>query len=148
MADQVDREKVAYVDGILNNISYYRKMVQVTERQIKRVDEDLQKERMTGGVHSPSIMSTDEAKYQKGTRIYRNRIEWLLGEKSMYETQRDHFQKTLEKYNDFLSKLTHEEHDMVYQKYERHESYDAIAEQLFISRDSVRRKMRTILMKW
>lgn len=148
MADRIDHEKIAYVDGILNSIGYYRKEVQNAERLIKKCEEDLQREYETGGVHSPTIMSSEEAKYQKGTRIYRNRVEWLIGEKSMYETQRDHFLKVLEKYNVFISKLSPEEHDMIYLKYERHESYDAIAEQMIMSRDSVRRRVRQILMKW
>lgn len=148
MADRIDHEKIAYVDGILNSIGYYRKEVQNAERLIKKCEGDLQREYETGGVHSPAIMSSEEAKYQKGTRIYRNRVEWLIGEKSMYETQRDHFLKVLEKYNVFISKLSPEEYDMIYLKYERHESYDAIAEQMIMSRDSVRRRVRQILMKW
>lgn len=148
MADQIDREKVIYVDNVLSSLGYYRRQVIVAKRRIEKCEEELRKERETGGVHSPAIQSLDEAKYQKGTRIYQNKIEWLLGEKAMYEMQRDHFQKTIDQYHEFVGKLDPVEHDMIFMRYEKGESYDSIGLQLFMSRETVRRNFMRILMKW
>ena len=148
MADQIDREKYIYVDNVLSSLSYYRRQVVVAKRRIAKYEEELRKERETGGVHSPAIQSLDEAKYQKGTKIYQNKIEWLIGEIAMYEIQRDHFQKTIDKYEEFVKKLDPEEHEVIFLRYERNESYDSIGMQLFKSRETVRREIMRILMKW
>lgn len=144
----IDKEKIAYVEGILNNLSYYRRQRDYADRQIKKYKALLDREKITGGVHSPPIMSSDEAKYQKGTKIYKNKVEYLLGEIATYEAQRDWFQATLNRYDRFMSRLKPEEKDLIFSKYERQMSYEDIATELFRSRESIRRDIRNILMKW
>ena len=144
----IDKEKIAYVEGILNNLSYYRRQRDYADRQIKKFKALLDREKITGGVHSPPIMSSDEAKYQKGTKIYKNKVEYLLGEIATYEAQRDWFQATLNRYDRFMSRLQPEEKDLIFSKYERQMSYEDIATELFRSRESIRRDIRNILMKW
>ena len=144
----IDKEKIAYVEGILNNLSYYRRQRDYADRQIKKYKALLDREKITGGVHSPPIMSSDEAKYQKGTKIYKNKVEYLLGEIATYEAQRDWFQATLNRYDRFMSGLKPEEKDLIFSKYERQMSYEDIATELFRSRESIRRDIRNILMKW
>lgn len=144
----IDKEKITYVEGILNNLSYYRRQRDYADRQIKKYKALLDREKITGGVHSPPIMSSDEAKYQKGTKIYKNKVEYLLGEIATYEAQRDWFQETLNRYDRFMSGLKPEEKNLIFSKYERQMSYEDIATELFRSRESIRRDIRNILMKW
>lgn len=144
----IDPMKAAYVEGILNNIEYYRRQVNRFEIEEHRLNEELEKERITGGVHSPGIMSTEEAKYQKGTKIYKNKVEDLIGRIASCQQRRDWFQATLDRYARFMKKLDAEEHDMVFMKYEQHHSYEEIGEQFFKSREAVRKTIRKALMKW
>lgn len=144
----IDKEKIAYVEGILNNLSYYRRQRDYADRQVKKFKALLDREKITGGVHSPPIMSSEEAKYQKGTKIYKNKVEYLLGEIATYEAQREWFQATLSRYDRFMSRLKPEEKDLIFSKYERQMSYEDIATELFRSRESIRRDIRNILMKW
>lgn len=144
----IDPMKAAYVEGILNNIEYYRRQVNHFEIEEHRLNEELEKERITGGVHSPGIMSTEEAKYQKGTKIYKNKVEDLIGRIASCQQRRDWFQATLDRYARFMKKLDAEEHDMVFMKYEQHHSYEEIGEQFFKSREAVRKTIRKALMKW
>ena len=144
----IDPMKAAYVEGILNNIEYYRRQVNHFEIEEHRLNEELEKERITGGVHSPGIMSTEEAKYQKGTHIYRNKVEYLLGEIASCQQRREWFQATLNRYAQFMKRLEPDEHDMVFMKYEQHHSYEEIGEQFFKSREAVRKTIRKALMKW
>ena len=144
----IDPMKAAYVEGILNNIEYYRRQVNHFEIEEHRLNEELEKERITGGVHSPGIMSTDEAKYQKGTKIYKNKVEDLIGRIASCQQRRDWFQATLDRYARVMKKLDAEEHDMVFMKYEQHHSYEEIGEQFFKSREAVRKTIRKALMKW
>jgi len=144
----IDKEKIAYVEGILNNLSYYRRQRDYADRQVRKYQAQLDQEKVTGGVHSPPIMSSDEAKYQKGTRIYKNKVEYLLGEIATYEAQRDWFQATLDKYDRFMAGLKPEEKDLIFSKYEKQMSYEEIAVELFRARESVRRDIKNILMRW
>lgn len=144
----IDNEKIAYVEGILNNLRYYRRQRDYADRQIRKYQAQLEQEKITGGVHSPPIMSSDEAKYQKGTRIYKNKVEQLLGEIAANEAQRDYFQKTLDRYDAFMNRLDPAEKDLIFSKYERQMSYEEIATELFRARESIRREIRNILMKW
>lgn len=144
----IDPMKAAYVEGILNNIEYYRRQVNRFEMEEYRLNEELKKEKITGGVHSPGIMSPEEAKYQKGTRIYKNKVEDLIGEIISCQQRRAWFQQTLDRYAQFMKKLEPEERDMVFMKYEQHQSYEEIGELFFKSREAVRKTIRKALMKW
>lgn len=144
----IDPMKAAYVEGILNNIEYYRRQVNHFEIEEHRLNQELEREKITGGVHSPGIMSTEEAKYQKGTKIYKNKVEDLIGRIASCQQRRAWFQATLDRYARFMKALDSEEHDMVFMKYEQHHSYEEIGEQFFKSREAVRKTIRKALMKW
>lgn len=144
----IDPMKAAYVEGILSNIEYYRRQVNHFDLEEHRLNEELKKEKITGGVHSPGIMSPEEAKYQKGTRIYLNKVEYLIGEIDSCKQRRQWFQATLDRYARFMNGLDPEEHDMVFMKYEQQHSYEEIGELFFKSRESVRKTIRKALMKW
>ena len=144
----IDPQKVAYVEGILSNIDYYRRQVIHFESKARMMKEDLEKEKITGGVHSPGIMSPEEAKYQKGTPIYRNKVEDLIGEIAACEQNAKWFQSTIDRYNSFMRSLESVEHDMVFMKFEKGLSYEDISEQFFLSRETVRKTIRKALMKW
>lgn len=144
----IDPQKVAYVEGILSNIDYYRRQVIHFESRIRMMNEELEKEKITGGVHSPGIMSPEEAKYQKGTPIYKNKVEGLIGEIAACEQNAKWFQSTIDRYNSFMMSLEPVEHDMVFMKFEKGLYYEDIAEQFFLSRETVRKTIRKALMKW
>ena len=144
----IEPQKVAYVEGILNNIDYYRRQAVHYESRARVAREALEKEKLTGGVHSPGIMSPEEAKYQKGTPIYKNKVEELIGEIDACEQNAKWFQSTIDRYNSFMMGLEPVEHDMVFMRYEKGLSYEDIAEQFFLSRETVRKTIRKALMKW
>jgi len=144
----IDPQKVAYVEGILSNIDYYRRQVIHFESRVRMMKEELEKEKITGGVHSPGIMSPEEAKYQKGTPIYSNKVEDLIGEIAACEQNAKWFQSTIDRYNSFMRSLEPIEHDMVFMKFEKGLYYEDIAEQFFLSRETVRKTIRKALMKW
>lgn len=144
----IDPQKVAYVEGILSNIDYYRRQVIHFESRVRMMNEELEKEKITGGIHSPGIMSPEEAKYQKGTPIYKNKVEELIGEIAACEQNAKWFQSTIDRYNSFMMSLEPIEHDMVFMKFEKGLYYEDIAEQFFLSRETVRKTIRKALMKW
>lgn len=144
----IDPQKVAYVEGILSNIDYYRRQVIHFESRVRMMNEELEKEKITGGIHSPGIMSPEEAKYQKGTPIYKNKVEELIGEIAACEQNAKWFQSTIDRYNSFMMSLEPVEHDMVFMKFEKGLYYEDIAEQFFLSRETVRKTIRKALMKW
>ena len=77
-----------------------------------------------------------------------NKIEELMGEIASCEEQARWFQTTIDRYNRFMRSLEPVEHDMVFMKYEKGLFYEDIAEQFFLSRETVRKTIRKALMKW
>ena len=84
------REDLQVIDRELRNHYEYKKQLEEVNERIAEIDAQLT------SIGSPRIMSPDEAKYQKGTRIYSdiNMLE-LFQEQDQLIEQRYKYKKTL-----------------------------------------------------
>lgn len=85
----VNNDKLKYIDGKLKGIKYSANRVVDIWDRLQEIAIEL-----NGSVRSPSIRSEEEAKYQRGTHIYRcnlielmNEEEQLSKQYQMYETE-------------------------------------------------------------
>ena len=132
------------------DIEYYyrtrRKIKRITAR-IKEIDTELD----SYGVSSPRILSKEEAKYQKGTRIHTDApLLELISEKDDLDTElamAESICRQIKAKMDALQ-LTPEETKILILRYDYLCTYDQIAERMNYSKHSVQYKLDAILRRF
>lgn len=98
-------------------------------------------------IKSPAIKSSDEAKYQTGTKIYKNNlIELMTEEESLIKT-RDFHLYAVKKIMYYLQQLTDEEVELLELRYWHRVDVKYIAKMFYWSKRSAYRKFDSIFEK-
>ena len=99
------------------------------------------------GIHSPTIRSSEEAKYQRGTPIYsdRNLVELIFEEEAM--------QKELEYKKSFcirvkgmLDQLSADDVELIEYRYKYRYSLRLMGQMYYCNKDSISEKLKVILL--
>lgn len=142
-----DDEDIELANCELMTFVFYIRSISRLEQDLHDIDLQLN----TFGVSSPKIMSLEEAKYQKGTRIYSDApLLQIFSEQAEIEDK-------IRSYKDFISrvcrklvalKLNEHQLDLLYYRYERGMTYDQIADKLGYSRQAIQWQMDFILKQF
>lgn len=136
-------DKLKYIDGKLKGIKFSsNRVVEIWDR-LQEINREL-----NGAVRSPSIRSEEEAKYQRGTRIYRCSIIELMNEEDILSKQYKMYETELNDIQRFLEKLTDNEIELLYERYECGRSFETIGYILGYDHSVVQRKIKNILRKY
>ena len=139
----VHDDKLKYIDGKLKGIKYSaNRLVDIWDR-LQEIAREL-----NGAVRSPSIRSEEEAKYQRGTRIYKCNIIELMNEEETLSKQYKMYETELSDIQNFLTKLSDKEIELLYERFECGRSFETIGYILGYDHSVVQRKIKNILLKY
>lgn len=96
---------------------------------------------------SPSIKSTEEAKFQKGTVIYKNNLIELMTEEETLIKVRDYHLFAVRKVMYYLQQLTDEEVELLELRYWHRIDIKHISKMYYCSRSAIYRKFDVIFEK-
>ena len=139
----INNEKIKYIDGKLKGIKFSANRVVDIWDRLEEINAEL-----NGAIKSPTIRSEDEAKYQRGTRIYRCSIIELMNEEDILSKQYRMYETELNDIQRFLEKLTDNEIELLYERYECGRSFETIGYILGYDHSVVQRKIKNILRKY
>ena len=120
---------------------YKRKLEEVSYR-IAEIDAQLT------SIGSPRIMSPDEAKYQKGTKIYSdiNMLE-LFQEQDQLIKQKQDLLYLISRVQVKLNKLDEEETQLLEQRYKYKKTLRELAQNMYNGKSTMSRRLDDILLK-
>lgn len=136
-------DKIKYIDGKLKGIKFSANRVVDIWDRLQEINNEL-----NGGVKSPTIRSEDEAKYQRGTRIYRCNIVELMNEEEILIKQYQMYETELNDIQNFLKKLSTNEIELLYERYECGRSFETIGYILGYDNAYIQRQLKKILLKY
>lgn len=139
----VNDDKIKYIDGKLKGIKFSANRVVDIWDRLQEIDNEL-----NGGAKSPTIRSEDEAKYQRGTRIYRCNIVELMNEEEILIKQYQMYETELNDIQNFLRKLSTNEIELLYERYECGRSFETIGYILGYDNAYIQRQLKKILLKY
>lgn len=136
------REDLQVIDRELRNHYEYKKQLEAVNERIAEIDAQLT------SIGSPKIMSTDEAKYQKGTRIYSdiNMLE-LFQEQDQLIKQKQDLLYLISRVQVKLNKLDDEELKLIEQRYKYKKTLREMAVEMCSNKDSVNKCIDLTLSK-
>lgn len=139
----INNEKIKYIDGKLKGIKFSaNRAVEIWDR-LQEISIELK-----GTVRSPAIRSEEEAKYQRGTHIYKCNLIELMNEEERLSRQYQIYETELNDIQTFLRKLSDREIEILYQRYECGRSFETIGYILGYDHSVVQRKIKNILRKY
>ena len=136
-------DKIKYIDGKLKGIKFSANRVVDIWDRLQEINNEL-----SGCVKSPTIGSEDEAKYQRGTRIYRCNIVELMNEEEILIKQYQMYETELNDIQNFLKKLSTNEIELLYERYECGRSFETIGYILGYDNAYIQRQLKKILLKY
>jgi len=139
----INNEKIKYIDGKLKGIKFSANRVVDIWDRLQEINAEL-----NGAIKSPAIRSEDEAKYQRGTHIYRCNLIELMNEEEQLSKQYQLYETELNDIQFFLRKLSDKEIEILYQRYECGRSFETIGYILGYDHSVVQRKIKNILRKY
>ena len=136
------REDLQVIDRELRNHYEYRRQLEDVNYRIAEIDAQLT------SIGSPKIMSTDEAKYQKGTRIYSdiNMLE-LFQEQDQLINQKQDLLYLISRVQVKLNKLDEEDMQLIEQRYKYKKTLRELAQNTYNGKSTMSRKLDEILIK-
>ena len=139
----VNSDKIKYIDGRLKGIKF-------SANRVVEIWDKLQEIRIERNVsaRSPAIRSEEEAKYQRGTHIFKCNIIELMNEEETLIKQYEMYEAELKDIQKFLQKLSDTEIELLYQRYECGRSFETIGYILGYDHSVVQRKIKNILRKY
>ena len=142
MTDEQYREDIQIIDRELRNHYEYRRQLEDVNYRIAEIDAQLT------SIGSPKIMSTDEAKYQKGTRIYSdiNMLE-LFQEQDQLIKQKQDLLYLISRVQVKLNKLDEEDMQLIEQRYKYKKTLRELAQNTYNGKSTMSRKLDEILIK-
>jgi hypothetical protein len=142
MIDELYREDIQVVDRELRNHYEYKKQLEMVNDRIAEIDAQLT------SIGSPRIMSPDEAKYQKGTRIYSdiNMLE-LFQEQDQLIKQKQDLLYLISRVQVKLNKLDEEDMQLIEQRYKYNKTLRELAKLKYVGKSTIVRKVNEILNK-
>lgn len=139
----INNDKMKYIDGKLKGIKFSaNRVVEIWDR-LQEISIELK-----GTVRSPAIRSEEEAKYQRGTHIYKCNLIELINEEEQLSKQYQMYETELNDIQFFLRKLSDKEIEILYQRYECGRSFETIGYILGYDHSVVQRKIKNILRKY
>ena len=136
------REDLQVIDRELRNHYEYRRQLEDVTYRIAEIDAQLT------SIGSPRIMSPDEAKYQKGTRIYSdvNMLE-LFQEQDQLIKQKQDLLYLISRVQVKLNKLDEEDIKLLEQRYKYKKTLRELAQNAYNGKSTMSRKLDDILLK-
>lgn len=136
------REDLQVIDRELRNHYEYKKQLETVNERIAEIDAQLT------SIGSPRIMSPDEAKYQKGTRIYSdvNMLE-LFQEQDQLIKQKQDLLYLISRVQVKLNKLDEEDMKLIEQRYKYKKTLRELAAEMCSNKDTIKNKIDQILLK-
>lgn len=136
------REDLQVIDRELRNHYEYKKQLEMVNDRIAEIDAQLT------SIGSPRIMSPDEAKYQKGTRIYSdiNMLE-LFQEQDQLIKQKQDLLYLISRVQVKLNKLDEEDMQLIEQRYKYNKTLRELAKLKYVGKSTIVRKVNEILNK-
>lgn len=136
------REDLQVIDRELRNHYEYKKQLETVNERIAEIDTQLT------SIGSPRIMSPEEAKYQKGTRIYSdiNMLE-LFQEQDQLIKQKQDLLYLISRVQVKLNKLDEEDIKLLEQRYKYKKTLRDLAQNAYNGKSTMSRKLDDILLK-
>lgn len=142
MIDELYREDIQVVDRELRNHYEYKKQLETVNERIAEIDAQLT------SIGSPKIMSPEEAKYQKGTRIYSdiNMLE-LFQEQDQLIKQKQDLLYLISRVQVKLNKLDEEDMQLLEQRYKYKKTLRELAVVMCSNKDTINAKINMVISK-
>lgn len=136
------REDLQVIDRELRNHYEYKKQLEEVNERIAEIDVQLT------SIGSPRIMSPDEAKYQKGTRIYSdvNMLE-LFQEQDLLIKQKQDLLYLISRVQVKLNKLDEVDMQLIEQRYKYKKTLRELAAEMCSNKDSMNKQIENVLIK-
>lgn len=136
------REDLQVIDRELRNHYEYKKQLEDVNYRIAEIDAQLT------SIGSPRIVSPEEAKYQKGTRIYSdiNMLE-LFQEQDQLIKQKQDLLYLISRVQVKLNKLDEEDIKLLEQRYKYKKTLRELAQNAYNGKSTMSRKLDDILLK-
>jgi hypothetical protein len=137
------REDLQVIDRELRNHYEYKKQLEEVNERIAEIDAQLT------SIGSPKIMSPEEAKYQKGTRIYSdiNMLE-LFQEQDQLIKQKQDLLYLISRVQVKLNKLDEEDLQLLEQRYKYKKTLRELAVVMCSNKDSVNKQIELVLSRF
>ena len=134
------REDLQVLDRELRNHYEYKKQLETVNERIAEIDAQLT------SIGSPKIMSPDEAKYQKGTKIYSNlNMLDLFQEQDELMKQKQDLLYLISRVQVKLNKLDEEDMQLIEQRYKYKKTLRELASEMCSNKDTLRMKIEEIM---
>ena len=136
------REDLQVIDRELRNHYEYKKQLEEVNERIAEIDAQLT------SIGSPRIMSQEEAKYQKGTRIYSdiNMLE-LFQEQDQLIKQKQDLLYLISRVQVKLNKLDEVDMQLIEQRYKYKKTLRELAAEMCSNKDSMNKQIENVLVK-
>ena len=136
------REDLQVIDRELRNHYEYKKQLEEVNERIAEIDAQLT------SIGSPKIMSPEEAKYQKGTRIYSdiNMLE-LFQEQDQLIKQKQDLLYLISRVQVKLNKLDEVDMQLIEQRYKYKKTLREMAAEMCSNKDSMNKQIENVLIK-
>ena len=136
------REDLQVVDRELRNHYEYKKQLEDVNYRIAEIDAQLT------SIGSPRIVSPEEAKYQKGTRIYSdiNMLE-LFQEQDLLIKQKQDLLYLIGRVQVKLNKLDEVDMQLLEQRYKYKKTLREMAAEMCSNKDSMNKQIENVLIK-
>lgn len=136
------REDLQVIDRELRNHYEYKRQLEMVNERIAEIDAQLT------SIGSPRIMSPEEAKYQKGTRIYSdiNMLD-LFQEQDLLIKQKQDLLYLISRVQVKLNKLDEEDMQLIEQRYKYKKTLRELATEMCSNKDTLRMKIEEIMKK-
>jgi len=136
------RDELQVIDRELRNHYEYKKQLEEVNERIAEIDTQLT------SIGSPRIMSPDEAKYQKGTRIYSdiNMLELFQEQDQLIKQKQDLFY-LINRVQVKLNKLDEVDMKLIEQRYKYKKTLRELAQNMYNGKSTMSRRLDDILLK-
>lgn len=136
------REDLQVIDRELRNHYEYRRQLEDVTYRIAEIDAQLTL------VGSPRIMSPEEAKYQRGTKIYSNiNMFELLQEQDLLIKQKQDLLYLISRVQVKLNKLDEVDMQLIEQRYKYKKTLRELAQNMYNGKSTMSRRLDDILLK-
>lgn len=136
------REDLQVIDRELRNHYEYRRQLEDVNYRIAEIDAQLT------SIGSPRIMSPEEAKYQKGTKIYSNlNMLDLFQEQDELMKQKQDLLYLISRVQVKLNKLDEADTLLIEQRYKYKKTLRELAQNTYNGKSTMSRKLDEILIK-
>lgn len=136
------REDLQVIDRELRNHYEYRRQLEDVNYRIAKIDAQLT------SIGSPRIMSPEEAKYQKGTKIYSNlNMLDLFQEQDELMKQKQDLLYLISRVQVKLNKLDEADMQLIEQRYKYKKTLRELAVVMCSNKDTINAKINMVISK-